>query len=76
MADSRFVVMIVLTLLTGVLLTGVAAAQELPPLEQMMELNRSGKCEEAAQLAQRFMDAREKSDAKPEKSKNERCQAY
>jgi len=35
-----------------------------------MELNRSGKWEQAAQFAQRFIDA------KPEKSKDERCQAY
>jgi hypothetical protein len=70
MADFRFVLIIVLTLLTGVLLTGLATAQELPTLEQMMELNRSGKWEQAAQLAQRFIDA------KPEKSKDERCQAY
>ena len=48
----------------------VARAQEIPPLEQMMELNRSGKWEQAAQLAQRFIDA------KPEKSIDERCQAY
>ena len=52
------------------LLTGVAIAQEIPPLEQMMELNRSGKWEQAAHLAQRFLDA------KPEKSNDERCQAY
>ena len=52
------------------LLTGVAIAQELPPLDQMMELNRSGKWEQAAHLAQRFLDA------KPEKSNDERCQAY
>ena len=52
------------------LLTGVAIAQEIPPLEQMMELNRSGKWEQAAQLAQRFVDA------KPEKSTDERCQGY
>ena len=35
----------------------------------MMELNRSGEWEQAAQLAQRFIDA------KPEKSKDERVAA-
>jgi len=83
MADFRFVFVIGLTLLAGVLLTGLARAQELLPLERMMELNRSGKWEEAAQLAQRFIDAPEKldaqpekSDAKPDRSKAERCEAY
>ena len=76
MTDFRFVLMIVLMFLTCVLLTGVAVAQEIPPLEQMMELNRSGKWEEAAQLAQRFLDAPEKSDVMPENSKDERCQGY
>ena len=62
----RLVVMLVLA---GV--ASVATAQEVsPPLVQMMELNRSGKWEEAAQSAQRFLDA------KAEKSPDERCQAY
>jgi CubicO group peptidase (beta-lactamase class C family) len=69
MTEFRFVLAIVLTLITGVLLTSGAPAQEISPLEQMMELNRSGKWEEAALLAQRFINA-------PEKSKDERCQAY
>ena len=73
MTDFRFVLAIVLTLLAGVLLTSVAPAQEIPPLEQMMELNRSGKWEEAAQLAQRFIDA---NSEKSETSQDERCQAY
>lgn len=76
MTDFRFVLAIVLTLLTAGLLTGVAAAQEIPPLEQMIELNRSGRWEEAAQLAQRFIDAAAESDVKLERSKDERCQAY
>jgi len=74
MPGFRSVLMMVATLLTGMLLTCglltcVATAQEKPPLEQMMELNRSGKWEQAAQLALRFIDA------KPEKSMGERCQA-
>lgn len=48
----------------------VAAAQDASPLAQMMELNRSGKWESAAELAQRFLDD------DPKKSNDERCEAY
>ena len=79
MTGFRFLLIMVLSpnitgrcpcVLTGISLTGWATAQETAPLEQMMELNRSGKWEQAAQLTQRFIYA------KPEKSKDEFCQAY
>jgi CubicO group peptidase (beta-lactamase class C family) len=60
-------------LVTMILLAGVmsrATAQEASPLAQIMELNRSGKWEQAAQSAQRFLDAH------AGQSTDERCEAY
>jgi Beta-lactamase len=72
MSKFRFALMMGLAFLIG-----GAAAQEKPPLDQMMELNRSGRWDEAAQLAQRFIDAHpEKSNAQNPQSTDERCQAY
>ena len=64
----RYVCMVVLGLSAAV--AGMAAAQEASPLAQVMELNRSGKWEQAAQLAQRLLDDN------AEKSNDERCEAY
>lgn len=63
----RYVCIVVLGLSVAV---AGAAAQEAAPLTQMVELNRSGRWEQAAQLAQRFLDAN------AEKSNDERCEAY
>jgi CubicO group peptidase (beta-lactamase class C family) len=49
---------------------GGAAAQESPPLTRMMELNRAGRWEQAAEEAQRFLDAGS------ERSNEGRCEAY
>jgi CubicO group peptidase (beta-lactamase class C family) len=50
-------------------LAGAARAQEALPLTKIVELNRSGKWDQAAQAAQSFLVA------KPEKSLDEQCQA-
>ncbi|MEJ7616518.1 MAG: serine hydrolase domain-containing protein [Pyrinomonadaceae bacterium] len=48
----------------------IASAQEISPLERMMELNRMGEWEQAAQLADQFL---QNGATKPQA---ERCHAY
>jgi CubicO group peptidase (beta-lactamase class C family) len=64
----RYFRLMLTVVLAGV--AGIAMAQEVSPLTQIMELNRAGKWEQASQSAQRFLEAN------TEKPPDERCEAY